>query len=91
MTSPILQIATTPVDGVELTKEWEEVKPDDDRKFDFVYGGVYNDAAVRDMEEFFQTTRATMGVAILLSRQSIHSGLGAMEPGHLFTELEDIE
>jgi hypothetical protein len=32
-----------------------------------------------------------MGVAISLSRQSIHSGLGAMEPGHLFTELEDIE
>jgi hypothetical protein len=46
MTSPTLQIATIPVDGVELTKEWEEVKPDDDRKFDSVYGGVYDDAAV---------------------------------------------
>ncbi len=91
MTSPVLQFATTPVDGVELTKEWKEVKPDSDRKLDFVYGGVYDDAAVREMEEFFQTPRATMGVAISLSRQSIHSGLGAMEPGHLFTELEDIE
>jgi hypothetical protein len=46
MTSPTLQIATTPVDGVELTKEWEEVKPDDDRKLDFMYGGVYDDAAL---------------------------------------------
>jgi hypothetical protein len=90
-TSPTLQISTTPVDGVKLTKEWEEVKPDDDRKFDFMYGGVYDNAAVRDIEEFFQTPRATMGVAISLSRQSIHSGLGAMEPGHLFTKLEDIE
>jgi hypothetical protein len=54
-TSPTLQIATTPVDGVELTKEWEEVKPEDNRKFDFMYGGVYDDAAVRDIEEFFQT------------------------------------
>jgi hypothetical protein len=43
------------------------VKPDDDRKLDFVYGGVYNDAAVLDIEEFFQTSRATMGVAISLS------------------------
>jgi hypothetical protein len=64
MTSPTLQIATTPVDGVELTKEWKEVKPDDDRKLDFMYGGVYDDAAVRDVEEFFQTPRAKMGVAI---------------------------
>jgi hypothetical protein len=55
MTSPTLQIATTPVDGLELTKEWEEVKPDDDRKFDFMYGGVYDNLAVRDIEEFFQT------------------------------------
>jgi hypothetical protein len=30
-------------------------------------------------------------VAISLARQSIHTGLGALEPGHLFTELEDIE
>jgi hypothetical protein len=35
-TSPVLQLATTPVDVVELTKEWEEVKPDDDRKLDFM-------------------------------------------------------
>jgi hypothetical protein len=91
MTSPILHITTIPVDGVELTKEWEEVKLDDDRKFDFMYGGVYDDAAVRDIGEFFQTPRATMGVVISLSRQSVHSGLGAMEPDHPFTELEDIE
>jgi hypothetical protein len=90
-TSHVLQIATTPVDVVELTKEWEEVKPDDDRKLDFMYGGIYDDVAVRDIEEFLQTPRATTGVAISLSRQSIHSGLGALEPGHLFTELEDIE
>jgi hypothetical protein len=51
MTSPILHIVTLPVDGVELTKEWEEVKLDDDRKFDFMYGGVYDDAAVRDIGE----------------------------------------
>jgi hypothetical protein len=90
-TSPTLQIATTPVDVVELTKEWEEVKPDDDRKLDFMYGGVYDDVAVWEIEEFLQTPRATTGGVISLSRQSIHSGLGAMEPGHLFTELEDIE
>jgi hypothetical protein len=90
-TSHVLQIATTPVDVVELTKEWEEVKPDDDRKLDFMYGGIYDDVAVRDIEEFLQTPRATTGVAISLCRQSIHSGLGALEPGHLFTELEDIK
>jgi hypothetical protein len=91
MTSPILHIATIPVDGEELTKECEEVKLDDDRKFDFIYGGVYDDAAVRDIREFFQTPRARMDVAISLSRQSIHSDLGAMGPGHPFIELEDIE
>jgi hypothetical protein len=90
-TSPTLQIGTTPVDVVELTKEWEEVKPDDNRKLDFMYGGVYDDEAVWEIEEFLQTPRATTGIAISLSHQSIHSGLGAMEPGHLFTELEDIE
>jgi hypothetical protein len=90
-TSPTLQIATTPVDVVELKKEWEEVKPDHKRKLDFMYGGVYDNMAVREIEDFLQTPRATTGVAISLSRQSIHSGLSAMEPGHLFTELEDIE
>jgi hypothetical protein len=90
-TSPFLQIATTPVDVVELTKEWDEVKPDDDRKLDFTYDDIYDEVAVPKIEEFLQTPRATTGVAISLSRQSIHTGLGAMEPGHLFTELEDIE
>jgi hypothetical protein len=90
-TSPTLQIAMTPVDVVELTKEWKEVKPDDSRKLDFMHGGVYDNVAVWEIEDFLQTPHATTGVAISLSRQSIHSGLGAMEPGHLFTELEDIE
>jgi hypothetical protein len=76
---------------VQLTKEWDEVKPDDDRKLNFIYGGIYDEVAVRKIEEFLQTPRATTGVAISLSRQSIHTGLNAMEPGHLFTELEDIE
>jgi hypothetical protein len=67
------------------------VKPDDDRKLDFTYGGIYDELAVREIDEFLQTPRATTGVAISLSRQSIHTGLGAMEPGHLFTELKDIE
>jgi hypothetical protein len=84
-TSPTLQIATTPVDVVELREEWEEVKSDDDRKLDFMYGGVLDNVAVREIEEFLQTPRTTTGVAISPSRQSIHSGLGAMEPGHLFT------
>jgi hypothetical protein len=90
-TSPFLQIATTPVDVVELTKEWDKVKPDDNQKLDFIYGGIYDVEAVRKIEEFLQTPRATTGVAISFSRQSIHTSLGAMEPGHLFTELEDIE
>jgi hypothetical protein len=67
------------------------VKPDDDRKLDFMYSGIYEDVAVLEIEEFLQMPRATSGVAISLSRQSIYSNLGAMEPGHLFTELEDIE
>jgi hypothetical protein len=56
-----------------------------------MYGGIYDEVAVREIEEFLQMPRATTGVAISLSRQSIHTGLGAMEPGHLFTELEDIQ
>jgi hypothetical protein len=40
---------------VELTKEWDEVKPDNDRKLDFMYGGIYDDVAVREIEEFLQT------------------------------------
>jgi hypothetical protein len=99
VTSPFIQIAMTPVDVVELTKEWDKVKPDNHRKLDFVYGGIYDKvaairfkkAAVRGIEEFLQRPRATTGIAISFSRQSIHTGVGAMEPGHLFTELEDIE
>jgi hypothetical protein len=33
----------------------------------------------------------TTGIGISLARQLIHTGLGALEPGHLFTELEDME
>jgi hypothetical protein len=36
VTSLIRHIVTIPVDGVELTKKCEEVKLDDDRKFDFM-------------------------------------------------------
>jgi hypothetical protein len=90
-TSPTLQLATTPIDVAELTEEWDEVMPDDKRELYFNYGGIYNEEAVLKIEEFLQTPRATTGVTISLARQSIHTGLGAMEPGHLFTELEDIE
>jgi hypothetical protein len=90
-TSPTLQLATTPIDVAELTEDWDEVMPDDDRELDFNFGGIYDREAVLEIKEFLQTPRATTGVAISLARQSIHTGLGAMEPGHLFTELEDIE
>jgi hypothetical protein len=36
VTSFIRHIVTIPVEGVELTKKCEEVKLDDDRKFDFM-------------------------------------------------------
>jgi hypothetical protein len=52
---------------VELTKEWDKMKPDNDRKSDFVYGGIYDEVAVCKMEEFLQTPRATTGLAISLS------------------------
>jgi hypothetical protein len=90
-TSPYLQLATTPIEVAELTEEWDEVMPDDEGELYFSYGGIYDEEAVLKIEEFLQTPRATLGVAISLARQSIHTGLGAMEPGHLFTELEDIE
>jgi hypothetical protein len=90
-TSPTLQLATTPINVAELTKDWDEVMPDEDRELDFNFGGIYDREAVLEIEEFLQTPRATAGVAISLARQFIHTGLGAMEPGHLFTELEDIE
>jgi hypothetical protein len=57
----------------------------------FGFGGIYDDEAVCGIEMFPKTPRATTGVAISLSRQSIHTVLCALEPGHLFTELEDIE
>jgi hypothetical protein len=90
-TSPTLQFATTPMDVAELTEDWDEVMPDDDRELDFIFGRIYDREAVLEIEEFLQTPRATTGVAISLARQSIHTGLGVMETGHLFTELEDIE
>jgi hypothetical protein len=86
-----LQLAATPIDVADLTEDWDEVMPPDDRELDFTFVGIYNRQAVLDIEEFLQTPRATPGVAISLARQSINTGLGAMEPGPLFTELEDIE
>jgi hypothetical protein len=90
-TSPTLQLAATAIDVAELTKGWDEVMPIDKKVLDFNFGGIYDRQAVLDIKEFLQTPRATTGVAISLARQSIHTGLGALEPGHLFTELEDIE
>jgi hypothetical protein len=75
----------------ELTEDWDEVMPPDDKVLDFSFGGIYNRQAVLDIVEFLQTPRATTGVAFSLARQSIHTGLGALEPVYLFTELEDIE
>jgi hypothetical protein len=86
-----LQFVTTPIDVAELTEDWDEVMLDDDRKLDFTFGGIYDREAVLEIEEFLQTPRTTVGVAISHARQSIHTGLGAMEPGHFFTELEDME
>jgi hypothetical protein len=75
----------------ELTEDWDEVMPIDEKVLDFNFGGIYDRQAVLNIEEFLQTPRVTTGVPISLARQSIHTGLGALEPGHLFTELEDIE
>jgi hypothetical protein len=82
---------TTPLDVAELTEAWDEVMPSDEKVLDFSFGVIYDDKAVRCVEQFLQTPRETMGVAISLARQSIHTGLGALEPGHLFSELEDIK
>jgi hypothetical protein len=90
-TSPTLQLAATPIDVAELTEDWDEVMPPNDREYDFTFGRIYDRQAVLDIKEFFQRPWETTGVAISLARQSIHTGLGAMEPGHLFTELRDIE
>jgi hypothetical protein len=90
-TSPTLQLAATPIDVAELTEDWDEVMPINEKVLDFGFGGIYDRQAVLDIKEFLQTPRVTTGVAISLARQSIHIGLGALEPGHLFTELEDIE
>jgi hypothetical protein len=75
----------------ELTKDLDEVMPSKGKVLNFGFGGIYYNKAVLDIKEFLQTPRATAGIAISLARQSIHTGLGALEPGHLFTELEDIE
>jgi hypothetical protein len=90
-TSPTLQLAAMPIDVAELTEDWDEVMPIDKEVLDFGFGDIYNRQAVLDIEEFLQTPRATKGVAISLARQSIYTGLSALEPGHLFTELEDIK
>jgi hypothetical protein len=84
-------LTTTPIDVAELTESWEEVMPSDEKVLDFGFGGTYDEEVVRGIEMFLQTPGAMTGVAISLSRQSIHTGLGPLEPGHIFTELEDIE
>jgi hypothetical protein len=84
-------LTATPINVAKLTKDWDEVMPSGEKVLDFGFGGIYDDKAVRDIEQFLQTPWATTGIAISLARQSIHTGLGALEPGHLFTELEDIE
>jgi hypothetical protein len=84
-------LTTTPIDVAELTKDWDEVMPSNGKVLNFGFGGIYEDKAVLDIKEFLQTPWATTGIAIFLARQSMHTGLGALEPGHLFTELEDIE
>jgi hypothetical protein len=90
-TSPTLQLTTTPINVAELTKDWDEVMPSNGKVLNFGFGGIYDNKGVLDIEQFLQTPRAMTGIAISLARQSIHTGLGALEPGHLFTELEDIE
>jgi hypothetical protein len=90
-TSPTLQLAVTPIDVADLTEDWDEVMPIDEEVLDFGLGGIYDRQVVLDIKEFLQTLRATTGVAMFLARQSIHTGLGALEPGNLFTELEDIK
>jgi hypothetical protein len=65
--------------------------PSDKKVLDFGFGCIYDDKAVRGIEMFLQTPRATTGVAISLWRQLIHTGYRPLEPGHIFTELEDID
>jgi hypothetical protein len=90
-TSPTLQLTMTPINVAELTKDWDEVMPINKKVLNFGFGSIYDEKAVLNIKEFLQTPRATTGIAISLARQSIHTGLGALEPGHLFTELENIE
>jgi hypothetical protein len=49
-TSPTLQLATTPIVVAELTKDWDEVKPDDDQELDFNFGGIYDREAVLEIK-----------------------------------------
>jgi hypothetical protein len=55
----------------ELTEDWDEVMPPDDKVLDFSFGGIYDREAVLDIEEFLQMPCPTKGVAISLARQSI--------------------
>jgi hypothetical protein len=89
-TSPTLQLTTTPINVAKLTKDWDEVMPSNRKVLNFGFGGIYDNKAVLDIEQFLQTPRATTGIAISLARQLIHTGLGSLEPGHLFIELENV-
>jgi hypothetical protein len=36
----VLQLAATPIDVAELTEDWDEVMPPDNRELDFTFGGI---------------------------------------------------
>jgi hypothetical protein len=90
-TRPTLQLTTTPINVAELTEAWDKVMRSEEKVLDFGFGGIYDEETFRSIEMFLQILWATTGVAISLLRQSIHTGYGLMEPGHIFTKLEDIE
>jgi hypothetical protein len=69
-TSPTSQLAATSINVAELTEDWDEVMPIDEKVLDFGFGGIYDRQAVLDIEEFLQTPQATTGVAISLPHWS---------------------
>jgi hypothetical protein len=50
-----------PIDVADLTEDWDEVMPPDNKVLDFSFGSIYDRQAVLDIEEFLQTPRATTG------------------------------
>jgi hypothetical protein len=90
-TTPTLQLAMTPIDAAELTETWDEVMPSDKQVFDFGFGGIHDKEAVRGVEMFLQTPRGDYWESDFPHTQSIHTGYGPIEPGDVFTNLQDIE